>query len=121
MKPLDEIKVLSGIPLTEGKMPPRNKETIHKSDRGTDFILAPVKVRSEYADGKETITWKSVKKGSSMDNDWLVKTRGSGKPTAILSYDEGDKTWMLKRLKGNTVVPSIAAEAPSIAKVLDHA
>jgi hypothetical protein len=110
---LDEIKILSGIPLAEAKMPPRTKETFHKAASGTEFILAPVKVRS----GK----WKAVKKGSAMDNDWLVKSKMSGKPVGIVSYDEGEGTWTLQRLKGDKVNPSMAAESPSLAKVLSKA
>lgn len=113
MKPLDEIKRLAGIPLTEEKMPPRGKESIHKSDSGTDFILAPVKVRGG--------TWEQVKKSSSMDTDWLVKTRAAGKPVAIVSYDEGSKKWIVQHLKGDKVKASISGEASSLSKALDHA
>jgi hypothetical protein len=119
---LDEIKILSGIPLHEVKMPPRSKETMHKAARGhATFILAPVQVRTEYPEkGGQKITWKAVKKGSAKDNDWLVKTR-SGKPIAIVSYDESGGEWNLQRLKGKEVSASVAASNKDLAKVLDDA
>jgi hypothetical protein len=104
---------MSGVPLLEGKMPPRGKETIHRSNGGTDFILAPVKVK-----GGE---WKAVKKSSSMDTDWLVKTRSMGKPVAIVSYDEGTKKWIVQHLQGSKVKASISGEAATLAKALDYA
>lgn len=109
---LDEIKVLSGIPLTEEKMPPRGKESIHKASNGSSFTLAPVKVKAG--------EWKAVKKGSLMDNDWLVKAGVSGKAVAIVSYDEGAGEWNLQKVSGSKVKSSVTASG-SLADVLAKA